>query len=203
MCGQCGVDAVGDDRLLERHASASCGTKWSAKPIAMASAPENGAPVSAACRPEQARRTRQDERAADVGDEADADLGHRHLRGVGDDPDAAVDADPDAAAHHDAVHQRDVGLAEAADLRVEQILVVPELPGFRPVGAGAVVDRDDVAACAQSAFAGPVDHDGADVVVVLPVGQDPRDRVDHRVGQRVDRLGPVEGDQADTAVDGY
>ena len=35
----------------ERVAAASCGTKWSAKPIAMASAPENGAPVSAACRP--------------------------------------------------------------------------------------------------------------------------------------------------------
>ncbi|CKX60681.1 Uncharacterised protein [Mycobacterium tuberculosis] len=28
-----------------------CGTKWSANPSAMASAPENGAPVRAACRP--------------------------------------------------------------------------------------------------------------------------------------------------------
>ena len=103
---------------------------------------------------EQPGRARQDERAADVGDEADTDFGHGHFRGVGDDADAAVGADPDAAAHHDAVHQRDIRLAEAADLRVEQILVVPELSRLGPVGACAVIDRDDVAARAQPALAG-------------------------------------------------
>ena len=110
-----------------------------------------------------------------------------------------MDADPDTATHHDAVHQHDIRL-EAADLRVQQVLVVPELPGLGPVGTGAVIDRDDVAACAESALAG-VDHDGVDVVVVVPVGQRLRQRGDHGVGQRVDGLGPVEGYQADAVVD--
>ena len=45
-----------------------------------------------------------------------------------------VRADADAAAHHDAVHERDVRLGEAADLGVQQILVVPEraAPRCRP-----------------------------------------------------------------------
>ncbi len=149
------------------------------------------------------RRARQYERAADVGDEADTHFGHRHLRGVGDHSHAAVDADPDAATHHDAVHQRDIRLAEAADLRIHHVLVVPELSGLGPVGAGAVMERYEVAACAQAALAGTVDHDGVDVVVAVPVGQHGRHRVDHGMGQRIDGLGPVEGDQADAAVDVY
>ena len=38
---------------------------------------------------EKTGRPRQDERAADVGDEADTDFGHRHFGGVGDDSDAS------------------------------------------------------------------------------------------------------------------
>jgi hypothetical protein len=118
-----------------------------------------------------------------------------------------VDADADATAHHDAVHQCDVRLAETADLRVEQVLVVPELPRLfafvGAVGFGAVIDRDDVAACAEPPLTGTVDDDGVDVVVVCPVGQHRRHRVDHRVGQRIYGLGPVEGDQADATIDVY
>ena len=63
-------------------------------------------------------------------------------------------ADADAPAHHDAVHQRDIGLGVAADLPVEEVLVVPESAGLDAVGAGAVIDRDDVTAGAQAALAG-------------------------------------------------
>ena len=112
-------------------------------------------------------------------------------------------ADPDPATHHDAVHERDIRLAEAADLRVQHVLVVPELPGFGPVGAGAVMEHYEVAACAKSPLACTVDDDGVDVVVAVPVGEHRRHGLHHGVGQRIDRLGPVEGDQADAAVDGY
>ena len=148
-------------------------------------------------------RPRQDERATDVGNEADTHFGHRHFRGVRDNANAAVDGEPDAATHHDAVHQRDVGLAEAPDLRVQHVLVVPEFAGLDPVGARAVVDRDDVAARAEPAFAGAGHHDGIDPVVGLPLRKHPRQGVDHGMCQRIDGLGPVERDQADPSVDSY
>ncbi len=111
-----------------------------------------------------------------------------------------VRADADAPAHHDAVHQRDIGLGVAGDLRVEQILVVPEPAGLDAVGAGAVIDRDHIAAGAQAALTGAGEDDRADLVVVLPFGEHRRQRGDHGVGQRVDGLGPVEGYQADALV---
>ena len=68
------------------------------------------------------------------------------------------------------------GLRIAPDLRIQQVLVAPEHVGLGAAGARAVVDRDDVAARAEAALAGAVDDDGADVVVVLPLGQRLRDR---------------------------
>ena len=95
------------------------------------------------------------------------------------------------------------GLLKRPICAFSTIFVVPELSGFGPVGAGAVIERDEVAAGAEAALAGTVDDDGVDVIVVRPVGQHRRHRVDHRVGQRIDGLGPVEGDQADAAIDVY
>ena len=152
---------------------------------------------------QQPGRPREDEGAADVGDEADSHFGHGHFGGVGDDSDTAMRADPDAAAHHDAVHQRDIRLGISADLAVQEVLVVPELAGLDPVGAGAVIDRDDVAARAEPAFAGAGHHDRVDLVVGLPLREHPRQGVDHGMCQRIDGLGPVERDQADPSVDSY
>jgi hypothetical protein len=125
---------------------------------------------------QQAGRARQYVGAADVGDQTDAHLRHGHLRGVGDDAVAAVCADADAAAHHDAVHQRDVRLRIARDAAVHHVLVPPEPPVEALVATGAVVNRDDVAAGAQAAFALAGQHDGAYVVVIPPFGQCLRDR---------------------------
>ncbi len=153
---------------------------------------------------EQPGRTRQDEGAADVGNEPDTHFGHRHFRGVGDDADAAVRADADAAAHHDAVHQRDVRLRIAAIWAFITVLVVPEQ---------LATDRGRRARCCRprrcrrprTGHARPRRSARRRLMSssALPFGQGLRDRGDHRVGQRVDRLGPVEGDQADAAVDGY
>jgi hypothetical protein len=156
-----------------------------------------GAPVSAACRP----RFPGAERAADVGDEADADLGHGDLGPVGDHPDVAVCADADSTAHHDAVHEGDIRLGEAADAGVEAVLVEPEPPRFGAVGPRAVVDRHDVPAGAEPALTGTGEDHGPDAAVMCPPLECFVDGADHRVRQRVDRLGPVEREEADPALD--
>jgi hypothetical protein len=61
----------------------------------------------------------------------------------------------------------------------------------------------EVTACAESALAGTVDDDGVNVVIALPVGKHRRHRADHRMGQRIDGLRTVEGDQADAVLDSY
>lgn len=104
-----------------------------------------------------ARRQGQQPGAADVGDEADAGLGHGDPRPLGDDPDGAVRGDSDAAAHHDPVHEGDVGLGIAGDTGVEVVLVAPERRrGAAVPVAGVVVDGADVAARAQPALPAPV-----------------------------------------------
>ncbi|BBX20586.1 hypothetical protein MDUV_54460 [Mycolicibacterium duvalii] len=107
------------------------------------------------------------------------------------------------AAHRDAVHQGDVRLGVAADRGVEQILVVPEAARLIAAGLGVVVDRDDVSAGAQATLTRAGDDDGRHRVVAFPLPQRRVDRRDHRMGQRVDRLGSVERDQSDSVVDLY
>ena len=175
MRGQRRVDAVGDDRVLEGVQVVVGHEMVGEAQRDRVGAVELGAGQRGVMT-EQSGRARQDERAADVGDEADTHFGHRHFGGVGDDADAAVGADPDTAAHHDAVHQRDIGLAEATDLRVEQILVVPELSRLGPVGTRTVIDHHDVAAGAEAALTGAGHHHRADAVVALPVREHRRHR---------------------------
>ena len=182
MGGQGGIDAVGDDRAGELG-------EFVVADEVIGEAHRDGVACGERCarqrgvKAEQPGCTRQDVRAADVGDEPDTHLGHRHLRGVGDDADAAVGADADAATHHDAVHQRHERLRVPRDVSVHPVLVPPERAGHVVVAASAVVDLDDVAAGAQAALACAGEHSGADGVVVAPFGQCPRDRGDHRVGE--------------------
>ena len=66
-----------------------------------------------------------------------------------------------------------------------------------------MVDHHDVAPGAKTSLAGAGQHDGPDLVVALPVGEHLGYRVDHRMGQRIDGLRTVEGDQADAVLDSY
>ena len=61
-----------------------------------------------------ARQPRQEPGGADIGKEADADLRHGEHEPIAGDAMRAVHRDADAAAHHDAVDQRHVGLADSA-----------------------------------------------------------------------------------------
>ena len=158
MCRQRRVDAVGDHGLLER-------TEGLVRHEVVGEAHRDGVGAARTARP-SARRAGRAALARATRDEVPPTSGMKPMPTSGiailvvsvTTRHAAVGADPDAAAHHDAVHQRDIRLAEAADLRVQHVLVVPELSRFGPVGAGAVMEHDEVAACAQAAFARTVER---------------------------------------------
>ena len=114
-----------------------------------------------------ARRVRQQPGAADVGDQADAGLRHGELRALGDDAVARVAGQADAAAHDDAVLDGDERLGIAADQRVEPVLVAPERARQRRALRAAVVQAAHVAAGAQAALAGAVEHHQLDGRIVL------------------------------------
>ena len=117
MFGQCAVDAVSNDRCGERVEIAV----WH---VVVGESHCDGVGSGKRCSGQRGVQTQcagcpgQQKRPADVRDEADADLGHRDLRGVGHHSGVCVSTDADAPAHHDAVHQRHVRLAEPADLAV-------------------------------------------------------------------------------------
>ena len=126
------------------------------------------------------RRVRQQPGAADVGDQADAGLRHGEPRALGDDAVACVAGQADAAAHDDAVLDGDVGFGIAADQCVEPVFVAPERA--RKAGAlrAAVVQRAHVAAGAQAALAGTVEHHQLDGRIVSPGNQRIPDPPHHR-----------------------
>jgi hypothetical protein len=68
---------------------------------------------------ELAGQPRQEERAADVGEEADRGFRHGEHRVLGRDAVRAVHGHADAAAHADAVDQRDIWLGVGRDQQVE------------------------------------------------------------------------------------
>src|SRR3546814_3949996 len=70
------------------------------------------------------------------------------------------------------------------------------------VAGRAFGEHADVAARAEAAPFGMVDHHGDDCIVAAPFQKRVGDRLHHAVGQRMDGLGTIEPDAADTAVAG-
>ena len=84
--------------------------------------------------------------------------------------------DAHAAAHHDAVHERDEGLAEAVDQVVEAVFLGEEVLQPRIAGERGLVEEADVAAGAEGAEralpALPADRDGFHRRIAAPREQD-------------------------------
>ena len=80
---------------------------------------------------------------------------------------------------------------------------MPEPAGLGAVAPGAVIDRDDVAAGAQAALARAGQQHGADVVVVLPVGQRLRRAVTMAWVSELIALGRLSVIRPTPLVDGY
>src|SRR3546814_9319289 len=77
---------------------------------------------------------------------------------------------------------------------------VEEGARFHPILRPAFREHADIAAGAEAAAFAMVDDDRLDRVVTAPSDERADHRVAHDYVERVDRLGAIEGDAADTAV---
>ena len=155
--------------------------------------------------PGPALEPRQEVGRAHVGEEADPGLGHGEECALGHDAVGAVDRDPDAAAHDDAVDQRDIGLRVAEDEGVEPVFLGVEDGGEAALGIVLLaVDEADVAAGAEGHAAvlprGTAHDDGGDPRILRPFPQSRVEVQHHGLGQRVERLRPVQGDASRPAL---
>src|SRR3546814_4109627 len=85
---------------------------------------------------------------------------------------------------------------------VHPIFVEIESLRLDTVAGRAFGEHADVAARAEAAPFGMVDHHGDDCIVAAPFQKRVGDRLHHAVGQRMDGLGTIEPDAADPAVAG-
>ena len=139
--------------------------------------------------------------AAHVREQADARFRHGEPGVLGRDAELAGQRYAHAAAHGDAVHESHDGLFVSEHLVIELILVVEEFAArHAAIVQRRVAQEGDIAAGAKAAPFRMVEDHRFDRVVVSPFGERPAHRVDHLQRQRVQRLGPVQGNMADAAV---
>ena len=141
-----------------------------------------------------ADRARQPLRAADAGNDAELDLGLAELRGVGGDDDVALHDQLAAAAERKARDRRDHRLAR----------IRGRVPGggevaHERVDRGLVRHLLDVGAGGEGLLRAG-DQDAADAVVGVEGGDRLRQLGIERGVERVERLRPVEPDDADAAL---
>jgi hypothetical protein len=62
-----------------------------------------------------------------------------------------------------------------------------------------MIERDDIATCAQAPIAGTVEDDQRHIRIILPPDQRLVDRRDHLIAQRIDRPWPIKRDASGPA----
>ena len=90
---------------------------------------------------------------------------------------------------------------EVRDCSVEPVLVAPEGAAARWIAATVLVEKPYVAAATEGAVAGAVDHDPGDAPVVAPFIERTMNLAHHVMGQRVERLRPIDGDATGRTLD--
>ena len=113
---------------------------------------------------------------------------------------AAMHRHADAAAHHHAMQQRDIGLGKVLDGGVENVFVAVEIQRIRRARLAGFVQRANVAAGAECAVAIAADDDRGDIVVLRPDAELFGHGKAHAMRERVQRLGPVQRDEAQRAA---
>ena len=109
----------------------------------------------------------------------------------------AVHRNADATAHHDAIDQRDIGLAEILDRHIERIFVAPELQRLvAPAGLAEIVEMTNVAAGRKCTLAGGLNRHPRDGRIVRPIVELRAQCQHHGMGDGIERLRPVERDDA-------
>ena len=112
-------------------------------------------------------------------------------------------ADADTAAHDEAMQEGDDRLGEIEKPRVHAVFVLPEAATVIVIACAAcLIHLRQIAARTEGLVAGqPVDDQQAHGRVIRPEDQRLVDLKAHLPGQRVQRLGAVEGDAARAALD--
>ncbi len=139
--------------------------------------------------------------AADVGEEADAGLRHGEGGPLGGDAPPRRRRDADPAAHGDPVHHRDDRLGIGEEQVVEAVFGEEEFARRRAALPRAVGEKADVAAGAEAALAGMVDQHRLDAGVAAPREQGLDHQPAHAKRQGAERLGPVQRQPPDPALD--
>src|SRR3954453_18376569 len=114
---------------------------------------------------------------------------------------ARMRRESDAAAHHNAVHEGDIGFREFLDPGVEDVLFSPQNLAEIAVDLRALPERANVAAGTQAALAGTFQHDHGNGWISLKTVERLIDVAKHLQRHGVDRLGAVEPDNAGRAFD--
>ena len=155
--------------------------------------------------PGLAREPGQEVRGTDIGEEPDPGFRHGEEGALGHHAVRAVDRDSDAAPHDDAVDQRDIGLRVAEDEGVEAVFLRVEDRGEVAVRIVLLaVKKADVAAGAEGHA--PVVPRGSahdhrrNRRVLRPFLEPGIEAQHHGLGQRVQRLRPVQRHAADPAL---
>ena len=126
-------------------------------------------PGQAEIRADPAWQARQKERRADIREEADRGLRHGERGMLGGDPIRRMHRHADAAAHADAVDQRDIRLRIGGDHQIQLVLLAEERLGLVMLAIELVLaQRADIAAGAEGAIAGALDHHAVHMRVVSP-----------------------------------
>ena len=162
--------------------------------------PVHGLPGQTKIRADLAGRVRQQKSAADIRKEAEPDFGHSELCLFRHHTVAAVRRQADAATHHDAVHEGDIGFWELLDAGVEDVFLPPQDFSEIALDLRALPKRADVAAGAQPALARAFEQDHRDLGIGIECIQRLDDVAKHLQRHGIDRLRPVEADDAGGAL---
>ena len=147
-----------------------------------------------------ARQPRQEPAAADIGEQANAGLGHGIGGAFSGDADVRRLRNAHAAAHDDAIDDRRDRLGIVEHQMVQPVFDLEEGSGLRRIPGPALGDHPDVSPGAEAAFSGVVDQHRMHAVVATPRQQGLRHRLAHGAVQRVQRLGPIQGDAAHAGI---
>src|SRR5262249_22656788 len=113
---------------------------------------------------------------------------------------ARVRRKSNAAAHHDAVHQGDIGFWEFLDAGVEDIFLAPQDLAEVTLDLRALPERTDIAAGTKPAIACAFQQDDRDIRISLEAIERPVDVAEHLQRYRIDRLRAIEPDHAGRAL---
>nr|GFA09643.1 hypothetical protein [Tanacetum cinerariifolium] len=143
-----------------------------------------------------ARHAGEEVTAAHIREVTNRDFRHRQSAALGDHAQVGGLRQAHTTAQHQAVHQGDDGFAVMMKGQVEGIFFDEEVLMLGAAVFEAVVERTNVATCAESLLAGPTQDHGVDVVILRPCVQSGLQLANHGQINGVEALRAIKGEVA-------